>query len=34
MRLEYFLLLDRIVDLNLGDRTIRTQATVPTTRRR
>src|SRR6185295_14837247 len=31
MRLEYFLLLDRIVDLNLGDRTIRTQATVPTT---
>lgn len=31
MRLEYFLLLDRIVDLNLGERTIRTQATVPTT---
>ncbi len=30
MRLEYFLLLDRIVDLNLDDRTIRTQATVPT----
>lgn len=30
MRLEYFLLLDRIVDLNLGDRTIRTHATVPT----
>jgi 3-hydroxyacyl-[acyl-carrier-protein] dehydratase len=30
MRLEYFLLLDRIVDLNVGDRTIRTQATVPT----
>jgi 3-hydroxyacyl-[acyl-carrier-protein] dehydratase len=30
MRLEYFLLLDRIVDLNLGERTIRTQATVPT----
>jgi 3-hydroxyacyl-[acyl-carrier-protein] dehydratase len=30
MRLEYFLLVDRIVDLNLGDRTIRTQATVPT----
>jgi 3-hydroxyacyl-[acyl-carrier-protein] dehydratase len=30
MRLEYFLLLDRIVDLNIGDRTIRTQATVPT----
>jgi 3-hydroxyacyl-[acyl-carrier-protein] dehydratase len=30
MRLEYFLLLDRIVDLNLGDRTIRTEATVPT----
>ncbi len=30
MRLEYFLLLDRIVDLNLDDRTIRTEATVPT----
>ena len=30
MRLEYFLLIDRIVDLNLGDRTIRTEATVPT----
>ena len=30
MRLEYFLLLDRIVDLNVGDRTIRTEATVPT----
>ena len=30
MRLEYFLLIDRIVDLNLGDNTIRTEATVPT----
>jgi 3-hydroxyacyl-[acyl-carrier-protein] dehydratase len=30
MRLEYFLLLDRIVDLDVGARTIRTQATVPT----
>jgi 3-hydroxyacyl-[acyl-carrier-protein] dehydratase len=30
MRLDYFLLLDRIVELNLGDRTIRTKATVPT----
>jgi 3-hydroxyacyl-[acyl-carrier-protein] dehydratase len=30
MRLEYFLLIDRIVDLNMDDRTIRTQATVPT----
>ena len=29
MRLEYFLLIDRIVDLNLGDQTIRTEATVP-----
>ena len=30
MRLEYFLLIDRIVDLNLDDRTIRAEATVPT----
>ena len=30
MRLEYFLLIDRIADLNLADRTIRTDATVPT----
>src|SRR5882724_7317406 len=30
MRLEYFLLIDRIVDLKLDDRTIRTEATVPT----
>ena len=30
MRLEYFLLIDRIGDLNLADRTIRTDATVPT----
>jgi 3-hydroxyacyl-[acyl-carrier-protein] dehydratase len=29
MRLEYFQLIDRIVDLNLANRTIRTQATVP-----
>ncbi|HEY4404213.1 MAG TPA: 3-hydroxyacyl-ACP dehydratase FabZ family protein [Xanthobacteraceae bacterium] len=29
MRLEYFQLIDRIVDLNLDSRTIRTQATVP-----
>src|SRR4051794_4849581 len=29
MRLEYFLLIDRIADLNLADRTIRTDATVP-----
>jgi 3-hydroxyacyl-[acyl-carrier-protein] dehydratase len=29
MRLEYFLLIDRIVELNLDDRTIRTDATVP-----
>ena len=31
MRLEYFLLIDRIVDLQLGDQTIRTEAIVPTT---
>jgi 3-hydroxyacyl-[acyl-carrier-protein] dehydratase len=30
MRLEYFQLIDRIVDLDLGQRTIRTQASVPT----
>ncbi|TMJ02162.1 MAG: beta-hydroxyacyl-ACP dehydratase [Alphaproteobacteria bacterium] len=30
MRLDYFLLIDRIVDLKLGDQTIRTEATVPT----
>jgi 3-hydroxyacyl-[acyl-carrier-protein] dehydratase len=30
MRLEYFLLIDRIVELNLDDHTIRTDATVPT----
>ena len=30
MRLEYFQLIDRIVDLNLADRTISTEATVPT----
>jgi 3-hydroxyacyl-[acyl-carrier-protein] dehydratase len=30
MRLEYFLLIDRIADLNLDERTIRTDATVPT----
>jgi 3-hydroxyacyl-[acyl-carrier-protein] dehydratase len=30
MRLEYFLLLDRIVDLKLDERTIQTEATVPT----
>jgi 3-hydroxyacyl-[acyl-carrier-protein] dehydratase len=29
MRFEYFQLIDRIVDLDLGERTIRTQATVP-----
>jgi 3-hydroxyacyl-[acyl-carrier-protein] dehydratase len=31
MRLEYFQLLDRIVDISLADRKIRTDATVPTT---
>src|SRR5205085_430706 len=31
MRLEYFLLIDRIVELKLGDQTIRTEATVPIT---
>src|SRR5258708_26137613 len=29
MRFEYFQLIDRIVDLDLGNRTIRTQASVP-----
>jgi 3-hydroxyacyl-[acyl-carrier-protein] dehydratase len=31
MRLEYFQLIDRIVDLSLAERKIRTEATVPTT---
>ena len=31
MRLENFLLIDRIVELKLGDQTIRTEATVPIT---
>jgi 3-hydroxyacyl-[acyl-carrier-protein] dehydratase len=31
MRLEYFQLIDRIVDLKLADRKIATEATVPTT---
>jgi len=31
MRLEYFQLIDRIVDLNLADRTISSEAMVPTT---
>src|SRR5215218_3550312 len=30
MRLEYFQLIDRIVELDLAERTIRTEATVPT----
>jgi len=30
MRLEYFQLIDRIVDINLDDQTIRVEATVPT----
>jgi 3-hydroxyacyl-[acyl-carrier-protein] dehydratase len=30
MRLEYFQLIDRIVDLNLADRTISSEATIPT----
>src|SRR6266851_4643476 len=29
MRIEYFQLIDRIVDLNLADQTIRTEARVP-----
>ena len=31
MRLEYFQLIDRIVELNVADRTISTEATVPAT---
>ena len=31
MRLEYFQLIDRIVDLNLADRKISAEATIPTT---
>ena len=31
MRLEYFQLIDRIIDLNLTDLTIRVEASVPTT---
>src|SRR5262245_65484912 len=31
MRLEYFQLIDRITELKLAERTIRTEATVPTT---
>src|SRR5262245_29397079 len=30
MRLEYFLLIDRIVDLSIDEQTIRTEANVPT----
>jgi 3-hydroxyacyl-[acyl-carrier-protein] dehydratase len=30
MRLEYFLLIDRVVDLNLAGRTISSEATIPT----
>jgi 3-hydroxyacyl-[acyl-carrier-protein] dehydratase len=30
MRIEYFQLIDRIIDLNLNDLTIRVEATVPT----
>ena len=30
MRLEYFQLIDRIVDIDLGEKTIRTEARVPT----
>src|SRR5262244_4619955 len=29
MRLEYFLLIDRIAELNIAERTIRTDATIP-----
>ena len=29
MRLEYFQLIDRVVDISLGDRKIRAEATVP-----
>jgi 3-hydroxyacyl-[acyl-carrier-protein] dehydratase len=31
MRLEYFQLIDRIVDLDLGEKTIKVEATVPST---
>src|SRR4051794_38335404 len=31
MRLEYFQLIDRIVDLDIGAQTIKVEATVPTT---
>jgi 3-hydroxyacyl-[acyl-carrier-protein] dehydratase len=31
MRIEYFQLIDRIIDLNLSDLTIRAEATVPAT---
>jgi 3-hydroxyacyl-[acyl-carrier-protein] dehydratase len=31
MRLEYFQLIDRIIDISVSDRKIRTEATVPTT---
>jgi 3-hydroxyacyl-[acyl-carrier-protein] dehydratase len=31
MRLEYFQLIDRVTDLSLADRTLRAEATVPTT---
>jgi 3-hydroxyacyl-[acyl-carrier-protein] dehydratase len=31
MRLEYFQLIDRVIELNLADRTISTEATIPTT---
>jgi 3-hydroxyacyl-[acyl-carrier-protein] dehydratase len=31
MQLEYFRLIDRVVDLNLGEKTIRAEAFVPTT---
>ena len=31
MRLDYFQLIDRIVDLDLANQTIRTEARVPTT---
>jgi 3-hydroxyacyl-[acyl-carrier-protein] dehydratase len=30
MRLEYFQLVDRVVEVSLNDRTIRTEATIPT----
>ena len=32
MRLEYFQMLDRIVDLNIGERTIRAVCTMPKNR--